>query len=77
MALPNSTNNAHTVADVLNQKPPNGISVLVVGSGIGGLSAARECARLGCSVRVFERQPRPLLTGNHIFTHNSFPTNPH
>ena len=66
MVLPTSTNGVHALSDVLKQSPPNGISVLVVGCGIGGLTAARECSRLGCSVRVFERQPHPVLTGKQI-----------
>jgi NADPH-dependent 2,4-dienoyl-CoA reductase/sulfur reductase-like enzyme len=36
--------------------PPSGISVLVVGAGVGGLVAALECARKGHSVRIFERE---------------------
>lgn len=45
------------------QLPANGVSAIVVGSGIGGLSAARELWRIGCSVRVLERRPQEILTG--------------
>lgn len=36
--------------------PSSGISVLVVGAGVGGLVTALECARKGHSVRIFERE---------------------
>ena len=49
--------------DVIGLHARNGISVLVVGSGIGGLSAARELWRIGCDVTVLERQPSEVLTG--------------
>jgi monoamine oxidase len=35
--------------------PPTGIDVLVVGTGLAGLTAAIECTRKGHSVRVLER----------------------
>jgi NADPH-dependent 2,4-dienoyl-CoA reductase/sulfur reductase-like enzyme len=35
--------------------PPSGINVLVVGGGIGGLTAALELHRKGHSVRLLER----------------------
>ncbi|GJN71741.1 hypothetical protein PLICBS_005809 [Purpureocillium lilacinum] len=50
--------------DVIGLHARNGISVLVVGSGIGGLSAARELWRIGCDVTVLERQPSEVLTGD-------------
>ncbi|KJZ71295.1 hypothetical protein HIM_09305 [Hirsutella minnesotensis 3608] len=53
-----------SLPDVDDRSPSNGISVLVVGSGIGGLSAARELWRIGCDVRVFEKQPSEVLTGD-------------
>ncbi|KAJ3495306.1 hypothetical protein NLG97_g3493 [Lecanicillium saksenae] len=43
--------------------PPNGISVLVVGSVIGGLSPAGGLARIGCEVRVLERRKEKILGG--------------
>lgn len=51
---------------------PNGISVLVAGAGIGGMSAALECWRRGCKVRVIERglanapQGQSTLTFSHL-----------
>ncbi|KAJ6789496.1 hypothetical protein PWT90_00297 [Aphanocladium album] len=56
------------VPDCLEQLPPNGISVLVVGSGIGGLSAARELALIGCSPG-----DRFLLGPSGISTLRKFP----
>lgn len=38
-------------------EPPSGIDLLVVGAGLGGLSAAIECHRKGHNVRVIERRP--------------------
>lgn len=37
-------------------EPPSGIDLLVVGAGLGGLSAAIECHRKGHNVRVLERR---------------------
>ncbi len=39
----------------LGSYPPTGIDVLIVGTGLGGLSAALECKRKGHEVRVLER----------------------
>lgn len=39
--------------------PPSGKRVAVVGSGPAGLAAARDLARLGHAVTVFERDPQP------------------
>ena len=35
--------------------PPSGMDVLVVGTGLAGLTAAIECIRKGHNVRVLER----------------------
>ncbi|HEX8128750.1 MAG TPA: NAD(P)-dependent oxidoreductase [Pyrinomonadaceae bacterium] len=43
--------------DVLKPGAPNGKSVGIVGSGPAGLSCATYLARLGYSVRVYERKP--------------------
>lgn len=40
-----------------------GINVLVIGGGIGGLTAALECHRKGHAVRVFERSPKASAAG--------------
>lgn len=47
--------------------PATGISVLVVGAGVGGLMAALECKRKGYDVRVIERTPSPSIAGTLIF----------
>ena len=39
----------------LGSYPPSGIDVLVVGTGLAGLTAALECTRKGHNVRLLER----------------------
>lgn len=39
----------------LGSYPDSGIDVLIVGTGLAGLSAAIECIRKGHNVRVLER----------------------
>lgn len=56
------------VPEAVEQLPANGLSVIVVGSGIGGLSAARELWRIGCEVRVLERRPQEILTGKECLS---------
>ena len=58
--------NGHGVtgmATKLKRYPETGISVLVVGSGIGGLMTALECWRKGHSVQILERSAGPVYTG--------------
>jgi NADPH-dependent 2,4-dienoyl-CoA reductase/sulfur reductase-like enzyme len=49
-----------------NFHPSTGISCLIVGAGVGGLTTALECRRKGHSVRVVERSPTPSTAGNSI-----------
>ena len=51
------------MASKLKRYPETGISVLIVGSGIGGLMTALECWRKGLSVKIFERSAGPVYTG--------------
>ncbi|KAK3720356.1 hypothetical protein LTR37_003767 [Vermiconidia calcicola] len=44
--------------------PENGIQVLIVGAGPGGLLSALECWRKGCSVELIDRSSEPLNTGD-------------
>lgn len=44
--------------------PPSGISILIVGAGVGGLMSALECRRKGHNVRIIERTPTPSTAGN-------------
>lgn len=43
----------------------NGISVLISGAGVGGLTSALEFFRRGCDVRVLERAKESLTTGTN------------
>ena len=43
--------------------PKSGISILVVGAGVGGLLAALECWRKGHDVRVLEKSSTHVMTG--------------
>ena len=52
--------NGHTDITTLHPLgifPKSEISVLIIGAGLGGLTAALECARKGHDVRIFERNP--------------------
>ncbi|KAF4629075.1 hypothetical protein G7Y89_g9071 [Cudoniella acicularis] len=44
--------------------PPSGISILIVGAGIGGIMTALECYRKGHTVRIIERSSGPVDTGD-------------
>ncbi|KAI9727734.1 MAG: hypothetical protein M1828_005962 [Chrysothrix sp. TS-e1954] len=50
--------------EVLEQAPPNGVAVLVVGAGVGGLMTAMECWRRGCNVRIVERHKAHSTSGD-------------
>ncbi|KAF4627938.1 hypothetical protein G7Y89_g10216 [Cudoniella acicularis] len=50
--------------DKVNLHPPTGITVLVVGAGVGGLMAALECVRKGHNVRIVEKSPGPSTQGD-------------
>lgn len=42
---------------------PLGMSVLISGAGVGGLTSALEFWRKGCDVRILERAKESLTTG--------------
>jgi succinate dehydrogenase/fumarate reductase flavoprotein subunit len=44
-------------ASTLQRYPPTGIDILIVGGGLGGLTAALECYRKGHNVRILEALP--------------------
>ena len=46
--------------------PATGIDVLVVGTGLAGLTAAIECVRKGHNVRVLERNASINTAGMHL-----------
>ena len=45
------------------RRSPTGISVLVVGAGVGGIMTALECWRKGHDVRILEKSSGPIETG--------------
>lgn len=49
----------------VHRNPPSGISVLIVGVGVGGLVAALECHRRGHNVRIWEHSKSPAAGGKH------------
>lgn len=49
----------------MERKANAGISILVVGAGIAGLSFAIEAHRKGHNVRMIERRPRGETSGKH------------
>ena len=56
--------------------PPTGIDVLIVGTGLAGLTAAMECVRKGHSVRILERSATISTAGKlTIQTHIKMPVN--
>jgi hypothetical protein len=74
------TTGTTAVIDGVQRFPENGIKVVVVGAGVGGLQAALECWRKGCDVVVLERaaQLSPLGTGpenQSLLVHTSRKTN--
>lgn len=46
--------------------PPTGIDVIIVGTGLAGLTAAIECTRKGHNVRVLERSPSINTAGMKV-----------
>jgi 2-polyprenyl-6-methoxyphenol hydroxylase-like FAD-dependent oxidoreductase len=55
----------------MEREPSTGVSVLVVGAGIGGLTFAIEAYRKGHDVRVVERSPEGQYSGQDtIMMHN-------
>ena len=45
--------------------PPTGIEVLIVGTGLAGLSASIECIRKGHTVKVLERNANINTSGEY------------
>ena len=54
---------ATNMASTAKRYPETGITVLIVGSGIGGLMSALECWRKGHSIQILERSAGPVYTG--------------
>lgn len=55
---------SRTLDPDLDRNPPNNISVLISGSGVGGLTSALQLWRIGCDVRICERASKNLTTGD-------------
>lgn len=54
--------------------PTEAFDVVVIGTGMAGLTAALEAAENGARVAVLEKQPRPLFGGNSILAGGTFCT---
>lgn len=52
-----------TTIDGVERCAENGIKVVIVGGGVGGLGAALECWRKGCEVIVLEKTDKPSPIG--------------
>lgn len=59
---------SHMESRPLGSYPPTGIDVLIVGTGLGGLSAALECKRKGHDVRVLERNADINVAGMFYYS---------
>ncbi|OQV08773.1 FAD binding domain-containing protein [Cladophialophora immunda] len=57
---------AGTVVDGVHRLPGNGIQVIIIGAGVGGLGAALECWRKGCEVVVLERAEQLSPLGDYF-----------
>ncbi|KAJ2988382.1 hypothetical protein NUW58_g4005 [Xylaria curta] len=53
-----SSQSSTTVVDGVDRLSPTGISIIIVGGGIGGLMFALEAWRQGHDVRVYEKNPK-------------------
>jgi hypothetical protein len=76
-----SANGTHPVANgngnlpdakPLGSYPSSGIDVLVVGTGLAGLTASIECVRKGHNVKVLERNSSINTAGEHCFLKCSY-----
>lgn len=47
--------NKQTVVDGVHRLPVNGLKVIIIGGGVGGLGAALECWRKGFEVVILEQ----------------------
>jgi NADPH-dependent 2,4-dienoyl-CoA reductase/sulfur reductase-like enzyme len=50
----------------LGSYPPSGIDVLIVGTGLAGLTASIECVRKGHNVKVLERNASINTAGKQV-----------
>ncbi|KAF5249704.1 hypothetical protein FANTH_5012 [Fusarium anthophilum] len=46
--------------------PSTGINVLIAGAGLGGITCALECWRKGHNVRIIDRSPSAVWTGDNV-----------
>jgi NADPH-dependent 2,4-dienoyl-CoA reductase/sulfur reductase-like enzyme len=60
----NPTSDEYRDRPSVQRYPLTTINVLVVGAGVGGLTAALECYRKGHNVRIFERESSITTAGN-------------
>ena len=58
-----TSENQSTSVDGVKRYLANGIKVVIVGGGVGGLGAAMECWRKGCEVVVLEKSSKLSVIG--------------
>ena len=60
------------VVDGVERSPRNGIKVIIVGGGVGGIFTALECWRKGCEPVVLERAEKLSALGRRttVDSHN-------
>ncbi|KIW04618.1 uncharacterized protein PV09_04365 [Verruconis gallopava] len=61
------SNGVHAESKPVGSYPPSGIDVLVVGTGLAGLTASIECIRKGHNVKVLERNADINTSGDMYF----------
>ena len=63
MPYANTSSDSFMESKPVESYPPTGIDVLIVGTGLAGLTAAIECIRKGHNVQILERNATTNTAG--------------